>query len=151
VRLSQQPGARARSVSICTFVRVKQVDCCHGRKSVRLLRQHTPAYVSIRQHTPAYVSIRQHTPAYVSIRQHTPAYVSIRQHTRLSQQPEARSVSICTFLLPAKQVNWSTRAYAAVPAACVACVSIRQHTPAYASIRGCPSSLCGTSAGNNAV
>jgi hypothetical protein len=44
------------------------------------LCQHTSAYVSIRhirQHTPAYVSIRQHTPAYISKRQHTSAYVSI--------------------------------------------------------------------------
>jgi hypothetical protein len=34
------------------------------KETVRHIRQHTSAYVSIRQHTYTHVSIRQHTSAY---------------------------------------------------------------------------------------
>jgi hypothetical protein len=50
---------------------------------VRVIHQHTSAYVSIRQHTSAYVSIRQHGSGCRVVRvmhQHTSAYVSMRQH-----------------------------------------------------------------------
>ncbi len=120
------PG-RPISVSICTFVLVKQVNFRFTWPSLSksrwlprsyaqlplLLKLRKPAragegtssasYISKRQQTSAYVSLRQLTSAYVSIRKHTSAYVSIRQH----------------------RASASAASY----------VSTRCHTPAYASIR----------------
>jgi hypothetical protein len=112
-----------------------------------LLRQYTPAYVSISQHTsayyeaswrrkldgigrlshmPAYASIRQHTPAYASIRQHTSAYVSIRQHT-MKRVGGGSSMALAAYF-----ICQHTPAYA----------SIRQHTSAYVSKHEALSNLC---------
>jgi hypothetical protein len=99
--------------------------CAH---SIRHIRQHTSAYVSIRQHTSAYMYSRSsdigyaspvcaHTSAYVSIRQHTSAYVSIRQHLSIREAV----------------ISGTPRLFARI--AYVTYVSIRQHTSAYVSIR----------------
>jgi hypothetical protein len=101
--------------------------------SIRHIRQHTSAYVSIRQHicireavmtgTPRlfarieYVSIRQHTSAYVSIysiRHHTSAYTFSRSSdigyalTDLSADNFARHVVVCTVLSAALPVSIGT-------------------------------------------
>ncbi len=56
----------------------------------------------------AYVSIRQHTSAYVSIRQHpyaSSAFESEDEERRRSSSSCSSSVSICTFVVPVKQVK----------------------------------------------
>jgi hypothetical protein len=136
--------------------------CCAS--SLVSIRQHTSAYVSIRQHTSAYVSISQHTSAYISIRQHTPAYASIpavRLPSRYRLPGRPISVSICTFVVVVKQVNfrftwpslsksrWLPRSYAQLPlllklrkparagegTSSASYVSKRQLTSAYVSLR----------------
>jgi hypothetical protein len=94
IRMPPAPGHLMREETVAYAAAL--AARCAARKSsasVRILRQHTSAYVSIRQHTSAYVSIRQHTSAYVSIRQHTSAYVSIlpARHGRARARPGARA------------------------------------------------------------
>ena len=112
MRLTVPPRSPSEvlGVSMCNFVRVKQVNRVPSEFLVIFTVTGFAAYVSIRQHTSAYVSMRTfgvlsdihshgvcelqvlqrqrslnrlaHTSSYVSIRHHTSAYgVSIRQHT----------------------------------------------------------------------
>jgi hypothetical protein len=98
--------------------------------SIRQLRQHTSAYVSIRQHTSASVSIRQHTSAYVSVRQHTAAYVSIRQRT--SAYVSSGGLGALRACLARRQsIRQHTLAYISIHQHTSASVSMRQHTSAY--------------------
>ena len=92
-------------------------ELCTARYSLHV--QHPSAHTSA-WHKSAYISMRQHTSAYVSI-------VSIRQHA-------SEYVSICHLLVHDAGVSIhlaSTRMRQHPPAY----ISIRQHTSAYASIR----------------
>jgi hypothetical protein len=89
-------SSSSSSVSICTFVPVKQVN------RVPAATDHASptfggALPSYLRHTSAYVSIRQHTSAYVSIRQHTSAYVSIRQNRRRCAARGRRSCGVSPY------------------------------------------------------
>ncbi len=121
------------------------------QRMLRLLPQHTSAYVSIRQHTGAslsgtgstahavpassvYVSIRQHTGAGLSgtgSAEHaapaSSAYVSIRQHT--SAYVSLRG-QVYLALVPQRMLRLLSHDNLSS-----AYVSIRQHTSAYVSIR----------------
>jgi hypothetical protein len=105
-----------------TLLYLRELVCASSRRA--MLRDSSPAYVSIRRHTamlrdssPAYVSIRRHTSAYVGIRQHTLARVRAIRRQHLIHEPRCAVVVAC--------IRQHTSA----------CVSIRQHTSAYVSIR----------------
>jgi hypothetical protein len=127
-----------------SYVSIRQ----HTSASRSTSRIHLP-HVSIRPHTSAYVSIRQalgvyraspSTRPHVSIRPHTSAYESIRQHTS-----DSRSVSRITFHATVTNPRPSATARSVPtfgstprlrpPRHTPACISIRQHTSAYVSVR----------------
>jgi hypothetical protein len=84
---------------VCGEPDVEEAAGCHQeRASIRQhICQHASAYVSICCHQEP-VSIRQHTCQQTC--QHTSAHVSIRRSAaRRARAPDARALSICTFVL----------------------------------------------------
>jgi hypothetical protein len=108
------------------------------------IRQHTSAYARIRQHTSAYVSIRQspqsvcplrHAFCYCSRPQHTSAYVSIRQHTS-AYVSHLKAYALFDMLFVTALVRkLLLPVRGPLEKLVLQCVSIRQHTSAYFSIR----------------
>jgi hypothetical protein len=101
--------------------------------SLRLLRQHTSACVSIRQHASAYVGMRQLTSAYVSIRRLEDTLRLRFVHMCVRILPYMLLILCCICLEPAATPLSMSRSRPTLCQHTSACVSIRllrQHTSA---------------------